>query len=61
MLRIPDTLPARPLAGYRILVGLVAGAKALELGVSPLLGTRAGPLFGSAWCCPHRSGSHSAR
>lgn len=46
MLRIPDTLPARPLAGYRILVGLVAGAKALELGVSPLLGTRAGPLFG---------------
>ncbi|WP_337832617.1 HTTM domain-containing protein [Pseudonocardia sp. TMWB2A] len=46
MLRLPDTLPARPLAGYRILVGLVAGLKAVELGASPLLGTRAGPLFG---------------
>ncbi|WP_224392479.1 HTTM domain-containing protein [Pseudonocardia sp. ICBG1293] len=46
MLRPPGSLPARPLAGYRILVGLVAGLKALELGASPLLGTPAGPLFG---------------
>ncbi|MEJ8281218.1 HTTM domain-containing protein [Pseudonocardia spirodelae] len=46
MLRLPQTLPARQLAGYRVLVGLVAGAKALELGASPLLGTAASPLFG---------------
>ena len=46
MLRFPETLPARPLAAYRVVLGLVAVVRALALTANPYLGNRAHPLYG---------------
>ncbi|MFC5947841.1 HTTM domain-containing protein [Pseudonocardia lutea] len=42
---IPETVPARPLAAYRIVLGLVAVVRALALTANPYLGNRPHPLY----------------
>ncbi|WP_181781247.1 HTTM domain-containing protein [Pseudonocardia pini] len=46
MLRLPETLPARPVAAYRVVLGLVAVVRAAALTANPYLGNRPHPLYG---------------
>lgn len=46
MLSLPETVPARPLAAFRVVIGLVGMAKAVEYAVSPFRGTLPHPLLG---------------